>query len=89
MKYVLTQDSDKDTLRELRNSKNKKAKDLTYNTSMFDNIFTAARNGNTNTIRKLILNDSELKDQATIHKNRTPLIIAVISQQLGSVKFLL
>lgn len=73
----------------MRNTKGKLAKDLTVNTKQFENIFTAARSGNVNVIRKLITENAALKKITTFEKNRTLLIIGVIEQHLLLVKFLI
>ena len=54
VKELISADADNDKLREIRNTKGKMAKDLWNNTKVFQNIFTAARKGDVNTIRKLI-----------------------------------
>ena len=54
VRELIWADSDSDKLREVRNSKGKMAKDLWNNTKVFQNIFTAARKGDVNTVRKLI-----------------------------------
>ena len=64
------------------------AKDLWNNTKVFRNIFTAARKGDVNTIRKLISENQSLKDSVTPIKERTPLIMAVRARSLISVKYL-
>ena len=84
----MSADSDADKLRSMRNSKGKLAKDLWNSTKVFHNIFTASRNGDVNTIRKMITNKPELKDSVTPVKERTPLIMAVLAKSLISVKYL-
>ena len=73
----------------MRNSKGKMAKDLWNNTKVFENIFTASKLGDVNVIRKLITQNPNLKDSVTPVKQRTPLIMAVLSKSLISVKFLI
>jgi hypothetical protein len=47
-------DSDEDNLIKIKNKKGKLAKDLTLKKKCFDSIFTAAREGDVNTMRNLI-----------------------------------
>lgn len=89
IRLLLNYDSDYDKLRNMRNSKGKLPKDLCTNTTPFENIFTAARTGNVNLIRKLSSEKPDLKDSTTLDKQRTPLILAVLAKSLVSVKFLI
>ena len=47
------------------------------------------RTDNVNIIRKSIAANSSIKDSVTPAKERTPLIIAVMSKSLASVRFLI
>lgn len=89
LKELLVRDGDWDKLITMRNSKGKLAKDLCSNTGAFENIFTAVRTDNVNIIRKSIAANSSIKDSVTPAKERTPLIIAVMSKSLASVRFLI
>ena len=73
----------------MRNTKGKLAKDLTVNTKQFENIFTAARCGDVNLVRKMIADNPEVNKITTLEKNRTLLIIGVIQKHLLLVKFLI
>lgn len=52
----------------MRNSKGKLAKDLCTDSKPFENIFTAARTGNVNLIRKLTADNPNLRDSVTLLK---------------------
>jgi hypothetical protein len=81
-------DSDFDKLQEIKNVKGKFAKDLTVNKKHFENVFTAARKGDVNQVRKMVSEDVSLKRITTPTKERTLLILAVLNQHLLIVKFL-
>lgn len=88
IKELIYFDSDFDVLIKERNKKGKLAKDLTLKKKCFDSVFTAAREGDVNTIRNLANESSSIIDSQTPVKKRTPLILSVMEMQLVNVKFL-
>lgn len=54
IRYLLYFDSDFDELQAMKNTKGKVAKELTIHKRSFENIFTAARSGDVNLVRKMI-----------------------------------
>ena len=72
----------------MRNSKGKLARDLTVNKKMFDNIVGAARKGDVNQVRRMLLEHPEHKQLVTPNKQRTLLILAVLHKHLLVVKLL-
>ena len=54
IREIIYFDSDYDALIKMKNKKGKLAKDLTLKKKCFDSIFTAAREGDVNTIRNLL-----------------------------------
>ena len=54
IKYLLYSDSDFDKLQKMQNTRGKLAKDLTVNKKPFENIFTAAKIGDVNQVRKML-----------------------------------
>ncbi len=88
MREIINFDSDHDSLINIKNKKGKLAKDLTLKKKCFDSIFTAAREGDVNTIRNLVNDKPTIIDSHTPIKVRTPLILSVMEMQLVNVKFL-
>lgn len=82
-------DSDYDKLQEIKNTKGKLARDLTVNKKPFENIFTAARKGDVNQVRKMITENVTMKKLTTLEKDRTLLILAVLNRHLLVVKYLI
>lgn len=89
IKHLLFFDSDFDKLQTLQNSRGKLARDLTVNKKPFESVFTSAREGNVNQVRKMIAETPTLKSIRTPGKCRSLLILAVISQHLLLVKLLI
>jgi hypothetical protein len=61
---------------------------LTINKKPFENVYTAARKGDVNQVRKMVSEDSSLSKIITPAKHRTLLILSVLNQHLLIVKFL-
>ena len=81
-------ESDFDKLQEMKNSRGKLARDLTVNKKPFENVFTAARKGDVNQVRKMVSEDPSLRKIMTPSKERTLLILSVLNRHLLIVKFL-
>jgi hypothetical protein len=82
-------DSDNDKLQKMKNTRGKLAKDLNVNKKPFENIFSAARSGDVNQVRKMISENPSLKSQMTPVKQRSLLMLAITNQHLLVAKYLI